>query len=96
MFSVSQIASKQLLNKNVYCFAGLSFGKKRVPTKNDLAKYDVVVVGGNLGNVCATHLDKVLGEKAKIFVAFDNAITPISANRNLYELGKYFIINVGS
>ncbi len=60
MFSIRRIASNQLQNKNVYNFS-LPFGKKRPAAKNDSAKYDIVVVGGGIGNVCATHLDAVLG-----------------------------------
>jgi len=58
MFSVRQIAAKQLFARNTYA---LGFGKKRKPTPNDLEKYDVVVVGAGLGNVLATHLDAVVG-----------------------------------
>ena len=86
MFSVRQIASKQLVQKNAYC---LGFGKKRKPTPTDLPKYDVVVVGANLGSVFAHHLDAVVGEKYKIYVSYDNPSNPYYADRNLYEQGVY-------
>ena len=86
MFSVRKIAAKHLLARNTYA---LGFGKKRKPTPSDLDKYDVVVVGGGLGNVFATHLDAVVGEKYKIFVSYDNPVTYYAAERNLYEQGRY-------
>jgi hypothetical protein len=69
MFTVANIAQKSLLKTSKFTFAG--FGKKRVPTKNDLQKYDVVIVGAGLGGALSSQLDAVLGEKAKIFVAYD-------------------------
>lgn len=89
MFSIANIARKNLLTTTTkYGFAGLPFGKKRTPTKSDLEKYDVVIVGANLGNVLASHLDAVMGDKAKIMVAFDNPTTEFNAQRVLYEQGK--------
>ena len=58
MFSVRNIAARQLFQRNTY---SLGFGKKRKPTPTDLEKYDVVVVGAGLGTVFATHLDAVVG-----------------------------------
>lgn len=86
MLSVRKIAAQQLFARNVY---GLGFGKKRKPTPNDLEKYDVVVVGAGLGSVLATHLDAVVGEKYKLFVAYDNPVTYYSPERGLYEQGRY-------
>jgi len=57
MIRVADIASRQLVNSTRYGFAGLPFGKKRKATPSDLSKYDVVVVGGNLGAIFSTHLD---------------------------------------
>lgn len=85
MFTVANIAQKSLLNSSRFGFAG--FGKKRVPTKNDLQKYDVVIVGAGLGGALSSHLDKVLGEKAKIFVAYDSPVYEFTAQRTLYEKG---------
>ena len=89
MIRVADIAGKQLLNSNRFGFAGLPFGKKRVPTKNDLDRYDVVVVGGNLGSVFSNHLDKVMKEKVKIFVSYDNPTIHYYCQRGLYEQGMY-------
>ena len=58
MFSVRQIAARQLIARNTY---SLGFGKKRKPTPSDLDKYDVVVVGAGLGTIFAHHLDAVVG-----------------------------------
>jgi hypothetical protein len=88
MFSVANIAKKNLLTTTRYGFAGLPFGKKRIPTKSDLDKYDVVIVGANLGNVLASHLDSVMGEKAKILVSFENQVSDFHAERTLYEQGQ--------
>jgi len=93
MFSVRQIAAKQLFARNTYA---LGFGKKRKPTPNDLEKYDVVVVGAGLGNVLATHLDAVVGEKQKIYLTYDNPLTSFSSERGLYELGEYTCSNLAS
>ncbi len=71
------------LFKNQYNFA-ISFGKKRVPTSSTLDKYDVVVIGGGLGGVLSTHLDKTMGEQVKIMVAYDQPKTTVSLNRYLY------------
>ncbi len=85
MITVANIAHKSLLNSSRFGFAG--FGKKRVPTKNDLQKYDVVVVGAGLGGALSSQLDSVLGEKAKIFVAYDSPVYEFTAQRTLYEKG---------
>lgn len=86
MFSVRKIAAQQLFARNTY---SLGFGKKRKATPSDLEKYDVVVVGAGLGNVLASHLDSVVGEKYKIFVSYDNPVTYYATERNLYEQGRY-------
>ncbi len=87
MFSVRKIAATQLFARNSYA---LGFGKKRKATPNDLDKYDVVVVGAGLGNVFASHLDAVVGEKNKIYVAYDNPVSYFTSERGLYEQGEYF------
>jgi hypothetical protein len=88
MFSIANIAQKSLLTSCKYTFAGLPFGKKQLPTKNDLQKYDVVVVGSNLGNVFASHLDSILKDKVKIMIAYDSPTNQLNAERILYEQGK--------
>jgi hypothetical protein len=70
MFTVAKITHKSLLTSSKYGFA-LPFAKKRVPTKNDLQKYDFVIVGAGLGAALSQHLDSVLGDKAKIMVVYD-------------------------
>jgi hypothetical protein len=93
MFSVRQIASRQLFARNTYA---LGFGSKRKATPADLDKYDVVVVGGGLGNVFAAHLDAVVGAKHKIYVAYDNPVTYYTSERGLYETGSYLTFNIAS
>lgn len=41
----------------MYKFAGLNF--KRKPTKKDLEKYEVVIIGCNLGGIFSRHFDQV-------------------------------------
>jgi hypothetical protein len=86
MFSVRRIAARQLFARNTYA---LGFGSKRKATPADLEKYDVVVVGAGLGNVFASHLDAVVGDKHKIYVAYDNPVTYYTSERGLYETGSY-------
>jgi sulfide:quinone oxidoreductase len=56
----------------------------------------VVVVGANLGNVFASHLDAVVGAKNKIYVAYDNPVTEYSPERSLYEQGYITKFNYSS
>ena len=84
MFTVANIAQKSLLRSSRY---SLGFGKKRTNTKNDLQKYDVVIVGAGLGGALSSHLDATLGEKAKIFVAYDSPTYEFVSQRTLYEKG---------
>jgi hypothetical protein len=84
MFTVANIAQKSLLRSSRY---SLGFGNKRKPTKNDLQKYDVVIVGAGLGGALSSHLDANLGEKAKIFVAYDSPTYEFVSQRTLYEKG---------
>ena len=88
MLKVSDIAAKQLFTRNAFGFAGLSFGKKRVKVKNDLPKYDLIIAGGHLGSVLSNHFDGAVGEKASIFVAFDNPYYQYNVLRSFYEQGR--------
>jgi hypothetical protein len=88
MFTIANIAQKSLLTSCKFSFAGLPFGKKQIPTKNDLQKYDVVVVGANLGNVFASHLDSILKDKVKTIISYDAPVNQLNTERILYEQGK--------
>lgn len=88
MLKVSHIVAKQLISKNTFRFAGLSFGKKREKVKNDLPKYDLVIAGGHLGAVLSNHFDAAVGEKASIFIAFDNPYYQYNVLRSFYEQGR--------
>lgn len=79
--------STRLLQTTSYSFAGLPFGKKREKAKNDLDKYGVVIVGGNLGALLSNHLDTVIQDKSSIFVAWDNPVYQFHPNRPFYEKG---------
>jgi len=52
-------------------FAGLS---KRTPTKKDLAEYDVIVVGANLGGIFSRHFDHVTHGHYSMMVVLDQNI----------------------
>jgi sulfide:quinone oxidoreductase len=58
-----------LTSGNKFGFAGL--GKKRKPTPKDLDKYDVVIVGCNLGGILSRHFDHVVKGKYNIMVVLD-------------------------
>lgn len=84
MLSVQKLATRQLLTRNAY---SLGFGKKRKPTPSDLEKYDVVVVGAGMGSILANHLDSVVKDKNKLYISYDNPVTELYPERNLYEQG---------
>lgn len=86
--------STQLLQASKYSFAG--FGKKRDKVKNDLPKYDVVIVGGNLGSLLSAHIDGAVHEKASIFVAYDQPTSIYPTLRPFYEKAAYKYYNTVS
>ena len=53
----SVVLSKSLVKETCYSFAGLF--NKRKPTKKDLEKYDVVIIGCNMGGIFSRQFDKV-------------------------------------
>lgn len=61
----------QLSKSSKFNFAGLS---KRTPTKKDLAEYDLVVVGANLGGIFSRHFDHASHGKYKTMVILDEGI----------------------
>lgn len=87
MMIINRKISTRLTLSSRCGFAGLPFGKKREKVKGDLAKYDIVIVGGHLGALLSNHLDAVLGSKASIFVAYDQPIYQYPAVRSFYEKG---------
>ncbi len=85
----SRNITNNLLVQTKYTFAGLPFGKKREKVKNDLAKYDVVIVGGHLGALLSNHLDTAIGGKSSIFVSYEKPTYELPAIRPFYEKGLY-------
>jgi hypothetical protein len=77
---------KGLGNKSVQTFAGL--GNKRKPTKKDLDKYDVIVIGANLGGILSRHFDKAVKGKYSMMVCLDNSVNQIYSMRPVYEQGR--------
>jgi hypothetical protein len=59
-----------LLTTPKYSFSTLMMvmNRKKLP-KNDLQKYNIIIVGGNLGTIMSYHLHGVFGYKTTIFVA---------------------------
>lgn len=92
MIRINAKISTCLTNTIAYNFAGLPIGKKRVPVKGDLSKYDVVIVGGNLAPLLSNHLDKAVEDKASIFVANDAPSYWMAPIRGFYEKGLYLIV----
>jgi hypothetical protein len=73
MLHISKGLSKGKFNdlvfKNVEEFAGLF--SKRKPVKKDLDKYEVIVVGCNLGGIFSRHFDEAVHGKYKMMVVLD-------------------------
>ena len=83
--------STRLLKATKITFGGISFGKKREKVKNDLPKYDVVIVGSNLGALLSAHLDGAVHDKASIFVAYDTPAITYPTIRSYYEKAAYIL-----
>ena len=87
MFNLKQSLNFRLIaNKGSRSFAGL--GSKRKPTKKDLEKYDVIVVGGNLGGILTRHFDHVANHKKTnytMMAVFDQQINQQFPMRGIYE-----------
>lgn len=59
--------------------------KKRKPTPKDAEKYDLVVVGGNLGGILTNHFDAEVHGHHSIFCAFDSSVNQQHPMRVIYE-----------
>lgn len=59
--------------------------KKRKATGKDLEKYDVVVVGGNLGGIFTNHFDAETHGHHSIMSVFDSSINQQHPLRIIYE-----------
>lgn len=64
-------------------FAGLF--SKRKATKKDLEKYDVIVVGCNLGGIFSRHFDEVTHGHYSTMVVFDQNVNQQLPMRTIYE-----------
>ncbi len=73
MLHINKCLSKgnynSLVIKHVEGFAGLF--SKRKPTKKDLEKYEVIVVGCNLGGIFSRHFDEAVHGKYSMMVVLD-------------------------
>ena len=58
---------------------------KRKQTSKELDKYDVVVVGANLGGIFSNHFDAEAHGHYKIMTVFDQNINQLSPIRVIYE-----------
>jgi sulfide:quinone oxidoreductase len=59
--------------------------KKRKQTRRDLDKYDLVVVGGNLGGILTNHFDAEVHGHNSIMSVFDSNINQQYPIRVIYE-----------
>lgn len=78
--------SVSLFNQSTRGFAGLF--KKSKPTPKDLDKYDVIILGCNLGGILSRQFEKVTKNHYKIMVVFDRNTNEQLPIRNIYEQGK--------
>lgn len=65
-------------------FSGNPF-KKRKQTSKDLEKYDVVIVGANLGGILSNHIDAETHGHASIYDVFDQNVNQQYPIRVVYE-----------
>jgi NADH dehydrogenase FAD-containing subunit len=75
--------AKYLTSKYSRSFAGL--GSKRKPVAKDLEKYDVVVLGCNLGGIFSRQFDELGKGKYTTMVVFDNNTNEVLPMRGVYE-----------
>jgi hypothetical protein len=80
-------ASKGLLTTTKY-----NVGSSRKPTKKDLPKYDLIVIGSNLGGILSKHYDHITKGHLKIMVVLDNFRNQIYTMRPFYEQGRYICL----
>ena len=59
--------------------------KKRKQTRKDLEKYDLVIVGGNLGGILTNHFDAEVHGHNSIMSVFDSNINQQHPIRVIYE-----------
>lgn len=83
--SISKVvpAVKTLNQTATRGFAG--FGSKRKPTRKDLDKYDVIVVGGNLGSIFSRHLDDDAHGKYSMMIVLNETVNQLWPLRTVYE-----------
>ena len=84
----TQAVRKALLKVPTQAFAG---GGKRKATKKDLDKYDLIVVGANLGGLFSRHFDHIMHGKFETMVCLDTNINQQYVMRNVYEQGRYHL-----
>lgn len=69
-------------------FRGFAFGKRKAPTPKDLDKYDVIIIGCNLGGILSRQFEKLTKKHYKVMVVLDRSINEQLAIRGVYEQGK--------
>jgi NADH dehydrogenase FAD-containing subunit len=78
--------SASLVTQSTRGFAGLF--KKSKPTPKDLEKYDVIILGCNIGGILSRQFEKVTKMHYKIMVVFDRNTNEQLPIRTIYEQGK--------
>lgn len=85
MFGFGVARKASLTARAMNHFAG---GGKRKATRKDLDKYDLVIVGANLGGIFSRHIDHVVHGKLETMVCLDSSINQQYVMRNIYEQGR--------
>jgi len=78
--------SASLVSQSTRGFAGLF--KKSKPTPKDLEKYDVIILGCNIGGILSRQFEKVTKNQYKIMVVFDRNTNEQLPLRSIFEQGK--------
>lgn len=78
--------SASLVTQATRGFAGLF--KKSKPTPKDLEKYDVIILGCNIGGILSRQFEKVTKNHYKIMVVFDRNTNEQLPLRSIFEQGK--------
>jgi hypothetical protein len=82
MFNVTVAARRAtLISRSIQGFAG---GGKRKATRKDLDKYDLIIVGSNLGGIFSRHIDHVTKGKLATMICLDSNINQQYVMRNIY------------
>ena len=75
-----------LVSKSVRTFAAAS--KRSKDTPKDLDKYDVVIIGSNLGGILSRQFEEFTRNYYKVMVIYDRNFNELLPIRGIYEQGQ--------